>query len=422
MMARLQQWFGHSSHDNSHGNDATPAVFDRWLAGLVVLLLALGILMVASSSLPFAMERHDNGFYFVIRHLVYLGIGGVAAAVILTRPSADWQKIAMHLLVVCLVMLVLVLLLGREINGAKRWLGVGAFTVQVSELAKLFVIIYLADYLQRRNELLRTRFEGFFRPLLILGFTTFLLLLEPDYGASVVITATCLAMMFLAGAKVWQFIALCLVAGAALAVVALSAEYRLARLKTFLDPWADPYGSGYQLTQSLIAFGRGEWAGQGLGNSLQKLAYLPEAHTDFVFAVIAEEFGFVGVIAVLTLFALLVLRILRVAQLALKAEMAFPAYACVGIATWFALQALINIGVASGALPTKGLTLPFISYGGNAVIVTMAAVAFVLRVDYERRLRAGVGRNVRPERVRNPVAEPQRAEPALLDDADEVTA
>lgn len=415
MMVRLQHWFGHST-------DTAPAVFDRWLAGLVVLLLALGILMVASSSLPFAMERHDNGFYFVIRHLVYLGIGGVAAALILTRPSADWQKIAMHLLVACLVMLVLVLLLGREINGAKRWLGVGVFTVQVSELAKLFVIIYLADYLQRRNELLRTRFEGFFRPLLILGFTTFLLLLEPDYGASVVITATCLAMMFLAGAKVWQFIALCLVAGAALAVVALSAEYRLARLKTFLDPWADPYGSGYQLTQSLIAFGRGEWAGQGLGNSLQKLAYLPEAHTDFVFAVVAEEFGFIGVIAVLTLFTLLVLRILRVAQLALKAEMAFPAYACVGIATWLALQALINIGVASGALPTKGLTLPFISYGGNAVIVTMAAIAFVLRVDYERRLRGGVGRNVRPERARKTTTEPERNEAARDDDTDEVTA
>ncbi|NQD37013.1 putative lipid II flippase FtsW [Permianibacter sp. IMCC34836] len=396
LTARLKSLFQHDA-------GKSPVLFDRWLAGLTVLLLALGILMVASSSLPFAMERNGNGFYFVLRHLVYLSIGGAFAAVVLTRPSTDWQKIAMHLLVACLVMLVLVLILGREINGAKRWLGAGVFTVQVSELAKLFVIIYLADYLQRRNELLRTRFEGFFRPLLILGFTAFLLLLEPDYGASVVIMATCLAMMFLAGAKVWQFAALCLVAGSVLAVVALSAEYRLARLKTFLDPWADPYGSGYQLTQSLIAFGRGEWWGQGLGNSLQKLAYLPEAHTDFVFAVFAEEFGLVGVAVVLTLFALLVLRILRVAQLALKAEMAFSAYACVGIATWFALQALINIGVASGALPTKGLTLPFISYGGNALIVTVVAIAFVLRVDFERRLRAGVGRNVRPERLRQSV-------------------
>ena len=396
MIARLKTMFQQRlGHHPGHG----PMLFDRTLAGLTVVLLALGILMVASSSLPFAMESRGNGFYFVFRHLTYLLIGGTLAAIVLTRPSADWQKIAMHLLVACLVMLVLVLILGREINGAKRWLGAGVFTVQVSELAKLFVIIYLADYLQRRNELLRTRFEGFFRPLLILGFTAFLLLLEPDYGASVVIMVTCLAMMFLAGAKVWQFLALCLVAAAVLALVALSAEYRLARLKTFLDPWADPYGSGYQLTQSLIAFGRGEWWGQGLGNSLQKLAYLPEAHTDFVFAVFAEEFGLFGVIIVLSLFALLVLRILRVAQLALRAELAFPAYACVGIATWFALQALINIGVASGALPTKGLTLPFISYGGNALIVTLVAIAFVLRVDFERRLRAGVGRNVRPASV-----------------------
>ncbi len=395
---------------------ATPAPVDQLLLGLTVLLLALGLLMVASSSMPFAIERSGNGFYFVIRHLMYLTIGGVFAMIILSRASGDWQRFAMQLLVLCLVMLVLVLLLGREINGAKRWLGAGFMTVQVSELAKLFVIVYLADYLQRRNELLRTQFEGFLRPLLVIGFMTFLLLLEPDYGASVVITATCLAMMFIAGAKLWQFVALCLVAAGALAVVALSAEYRLARLKTFLDPWADPYGSGYQLTQSLIAFGRGEWWGQGLGNSLQKLAYLPEAHTDFIFAVVAEELGLIGVVLVMALFVALVLRILRVAQLALRAEMAFQAYACVGMATWFALQALINIGVASGALPTKGLTLPFISYGGNALIVNMAAIAFVLRVDFERRLRAGVGRNVRPERVRGAGAESGRKDA----DSDEV--
>ncbi len=395
---------------------ATPAPIDHFLLGLTLLLLALGLLMVASSSMPFAIERSGNGFHFVFRHLMYLAIGGVFAMVILSRASGDWQRFAVQLLVLCLVMLVLVLLLGREINGAKRWLGAGSMTVQVSELAKLFVIVYLADYLQRRNELLRTQFEGFLRPLLVIGFMTFLLLLEPDYGASVVITATCLAMMFIAGAKLWQFIALCLVAAGALAVVALSAEYRLARLKTFLDPWADPYGSGYQLTQSLIAFGRGELWGQGLGNSLQKLAYLPEAHTDFIFAVVAEELGLVGVVIVLTLFVALVLRILRVAQLALRAEMAFQAYACVGMATWFALQALINIGVASGALPTKGLTLPFISYGGNALIVNLAAIAFVFRVDFERRLRAGVGRNVRSERTRSAGGESNRKDEAAGDE------
>lgn len=368
--------------------EADQAMYDKPLLIAITLLLAFGILMVTSSSLPFALERTGNGFSLVYRHLFYLGLAIIASAVVLSRPSDSWQQWAMHLLVACLVLLVLVLLLGREVNGAKRWLGFGGFTVQVSELAKLFVIIYLADYLQRRNDLLRTRFEGFIRPLMVIGFATFLLLLEPDYGASVVIVATCLTMMFLAGAKLWQFIALCLVAVAMLAIVALSASYRLQRLKTFLDPWADPFGSGYQLTQSLIAFGRGEWFGQGLGNSLQKLAYLPEAHTDFVFAVVAEEFGLFGVVLVLALFAFLVLRILQISQAALKAEMPFQSYACAGVATWMALQAMINVGVASGALPTKGLTLPFISYGGNAIIINLVAMAFVVRVDFERRLRS----------------------------------
>lgn len=299
----------------------------------------------------------------------------------------------MHLLVAVLVMLVLVLLLGREVNGAKRWLGFGSFTIQVSELAKLFVIVYMADYLQRRNEAVRKDWEGFLRPLLIIGFTSMMLMLEPDYGATVVITVTCFVMMFLAGARLWQFVALCVVAGLALAVVALSAEYRLRRLQTFLDPWADPYGAGYQLTQSLIAFGRGDWWGQGLGNSLQKLAYLPEAHTDFIVAVIAEEFGIVGLVILLSLFAALCIRILQIAKKALEQNMAFQAYGCIGIATWIALQVLINVGVASGALPTKGLTLPFVSYGGNAVIVTIVAMAFVLRVDYERRINAGATLN-----------------------------
>lgn len=369
-------------------DSAETATFDKVLVIMLVLLLAFGVLMVTSSSLPFAVERHDNGFYFLYRHLFYLVVGVAASAVVLSRPSDSWQQWAVHLLVACLVLLVLVLVFGREVNGAKRWLGVGGFTVQVSELAKLFVIIYLADYLQRRNDLLRTRFEGFIRPLMVIGFATFLLLLEPDYGASVVIVATCLTMMFLAGAKLWQFIALCLVAVAMLAVVALSASYRLQRLKTFLDPWADPFGSGYQLTQSLIAFGRGEWFGQGLGNSLQKLAYLPEAHTDFVFAVVAEEFGLAGVVIILGLFAYLVVRMLHISQQALKAEMAFQSYACAGVAIWIALQAIINVGVASGALPTKGLTLPFVSYGGNAVIINLVAMAFVIRVDFERRLRS----------------------------------
>lgn len=362
---------------------------DVMVIGLTLTLIAIGIVMVTSSSLPFAFERSGNGFYFLYRHGFYLCIAFTGAFFVLRHDTLNWQRIAMHLLVAVLVMLVLVLLLGREVNGAKRWLGVGSFTVQVSELAKLFVIVYMADYLQRRNDAVRKDWEGFLRPLIIIGFTSMMLMLEPDYGATVVITVTCFVMMFLAGARLWQFLALCVVAGLALAVVALSAEYRLRRLQTFLDPWADPYGSGYQLTQSLIAFGRGDWVGQGLGNSLQKLAYLPEAHTDFIVAVIAEEFGIVGLMILLSIFAALCLRILQIAKKALAHDMAFQAYACIGIATWIGLQVLINVGVASGALPTKGLTLPFVSYGGNALIVTIVAVAFVVRVDYERRINAG---------------------------------
>lgn len=365
------------------------APVDRVLMLLLGALLSVGIIMVASSSLAHAEETSGNAFSIVIRHFVYLALALGAAVLVLSRPSADWQKVAPHLLVTVLVMLVLVLILGREINGAKRWLGVGLFTVQVSELAKMFVIIYLADYLQRRNELVRTQFEGFARPLVIIFLTTILLLLEPDYGATVVITVTCFAMLFIAGARLWQFALMGAGAVIALAVVALSASYRLERLKTFLNPWDDPFGKGYQLTQSLIAFGRGETWGQGLGNSLQKMAYLPEAHTDFVFAVLAEEFGLAGVIIVLAVFAMLIARILTIAVKALRAGMAFQAYAVTGVAVWIALQTLINVGVASGALPTKGLTLPFISYGGNALIMTMVAMAFVMRVDHERRMLAG---------------------------------
>lgn len=390
MNALLQSGWQWLRPSNSRALGRVPVLScDPWILGLTLTLIGIGLIMVTSSSLPYAAERNGNGFYFAIRHAIYLLIAFIAAALTLHRDSGRWQRIAMHLLIGVLVMLVLVLLVGREINGAKRWLGASIFTVQVSELAKLFVIIYMADYLQRRNEILRKELQGFLRPLFIVGFTSFLLMLEPDYGATVVITVTCFAMMFLAGARLWQFIALCGVAALALAVVALSAEYRLKRLQTFLDPWADPYGAGYQLTQSLIAFGRGEWWGQGLGNSLQKLAYLPEAHTDFIVAVIAEEFGLAGVVVLLSLFAALCIRILIVAKKALQQEMAFQAYACIGIASWIALQVLINVGVASGALPTKGLTLPFVSYGGNALIVSIVAIAFVLRVDFESRLAAG---------------------------------
>ncbi|MCW8856580.1 MAG: putative lipid II flippase FtsW, partial [Kangiella sp.] len=250
-----------------------------------------------------------------------------------------------------------------------------------------FIVIYLAGYLVRRSDELQTQIKGFTKPLLVIGLVVAFLLLQPDFGSSAVIVATALAMLFLAGAKLWQFVSLTAFVGVVMALVAWKEPYRMKRLTSFLDPWADQFGSGYQLVQSLIAFGRGDWFGQGLGNSVQKLSYLPEAHTDFVFAVFAEEFGFVGVLLVITLFAIILLRTLSIGRRALKMEQYFAAYATYGFGFWLSLQALINIGVSSGSLPTKGLTLPFISYGGNSLIITCMAIAIILRVDFEVRRR-----------------------------------
>ncbi|ACV26108.1 putative lipid II flippase FtsW [Kangiella koreensis] len=361
---------------------------DPWLLGPVMILLAIGVMMVASSSMPFA-EDHMNGneFHFLIRHIIYLSIALVAAMLVLQLDTRFWQVNGIYMLLFGIVLLMLVLVIGREVNGSKRWIGIGPMTVQPAELMKFFIVTYLAGYLVRRSDELQTQIKGFTKPLLVIGLVVAFLLLQPDFGSSAVIVATALAMLFLAGAKLWQFISLTAFVGVVMALVAWKEPYRMKRLTSFLDPWADQFGSGYQLVQSLIAFGRGDWFGVGLGNSVQKLSYLPEAHTDFVFAVFAEEFGFIGVLLVITLFAIILLRSLSIGRRALKMEQYFAAYVTYGFGFWLSLQALINIGVSSGSLPTKGLTLPFISYGGNSLIVTCMAIAIILRVDFEVRRR-----------------------------------
>jgi len=370
-------------------NVNTPVWYDRTLLVTVLILISIGMIMVTSSSLYYA----ENGIggqsnHFVIRHLVYLGISLVGVCVVLTQPIERWQKYGPYLLVLGLLLLVLVLFAGRTVNGSKRWLAIGPLTFQVSEAIKIFVIVYLAGYLVRRTDELQTQIKGFAKPLLVLALITGLLLLEPDFGASVVILATSLAMLFLGGARLWQFIGLSAAVGGILGIIAVSQPYRLERLMTFLDPWADPFGSGYQLTQSLIAFGRGSIWGQGLGNSLQKLSYLPEAHTDFIFAVLAEELGLIGVILVLALFFTFFMRAMKIGRNALLLDRPYAGYLAYGIGFMLTFQAIINMGVTSGALPTKGLTLPFISYGGNSLIACGAAVAILLRVDFENRLKA----------------------------------
>lgn len=363
------------------------AWYDRVLLVTVMLLLALGMVMVASSSLYYA-ENSLNGktSYFVVRHLIYLAVALAAFLFCLNQPIARWQSYGPYLLLLGLFLLVMVGLFGRSVNGSRRWLALGPITVQVSELIKLFIVVYLAGYLVRRTDELQTQIRGFIKPLMVLGLITGLLLLQPDFGASVVILATSLAMLFLGGARLWQFIGLSGVVAATLGLIAVSESYRMKRLLMFLDPWVDPFGDGYQLTQSLIAFGRGGVWGQGLGNGLQKLSYLPEAHTDFVFAVFAEEFGLVGISLVLMLFMVFLWRTMRIGRKALLQQRPFAAYQAYGIGFWLTFQAVINMGVTSGALPTKGLTLPFISYGGNSLVISLVAIAILLRIDYETRL------------------------------------
>lgn len=362
-------------------------LYDRTLLFVSVALLLLGLVMVCSSSLAIAEYVEKNSFYFVIRHSIYLCISIVFGLLALRVDIQRWHRMGGTLLLISLGLLALVCIhgVGRSVNGSTRWLSLGPVTVQVSEIAKLFTIIYLAGYLVRRSEEVRYQIQGFLKPMIVLSLITGLLLLEPDFGAAAVIMATCLAMMFLAGARLWQFIVLTGAVLSTLAVLALASPYRLRRLTAFLDPWTDPYGSGYQLTQSLIAFGHGSWLGQGLGNSVQKLSYLPEAHTDFVFAVLAEELGLIGVLATLTLFGLLFVRAMRIGRVALCLNQPFAAFLAYGIGTWITLQALINMGVNSGLFPTKGITLPLVSYGGSSLVITTVAVAILLRVDYEMR-------------------------------------
>ena len=375
------------SLDNSSKKFLSNTYFDRTLLSTVIILIAIGLVMVTSSSMYYAQNIFNgHSYHFINRHIVYLLVSFIAASLVLTQPIIRWQKYGPYLLVIGIFLLVLVLFAGKTVNGSKRWLGVGALTFQVSEVIKLFVVVYLAGYLVRRTDEIQNQLAGFVKPLIVLALISALLLLEPDFGATVVILSTSLAMLFLGGAKLWQFIGLATTVGATLAGIAISQPYRLERIMTFMDPWADPFGAGYQLTQSLIAFGRGNIFGQGLGNSLQKLSYLPEAHTDFVFAVLAEEQGLIGVFIILFLFFVLFYRSMKIGRVALIQQRAYSAYLAYGIGFWLTFQALINIGVTSGALPTKGLTLPFVSYGGNSLLICSVAVAILLRVDFENRL------------------------------------
>ena len=359
--------------------------YDVPLMVCVAILVTLGLTMVTSASMPMADRDLDQPLYYALRQALAVCIGTAMAVVTVNIPLAVWRRRGPLLLALTLILLVLVLVpnIGREVNGSWRWIAIGPISLQASEPAKLGVIIYLAGYLVRRGAEVRTRFAGFMKPIAILTLVSGLLLLEPDFGTTVVLFATAMGMIFLAGVPMTRFIAWGLVAVSALLTLAVMAPYRLRRLIAFLDPWSDPYGSGFQLTQALIAFGRGEWFGVGLGSSVQKLFYLPEVHTDFIFAVLAEELGLLGTICVIGLFTFLVWRAFWIGGCAERAGQLFSAYLAYGIALLIGIQAFINMGVNMGVLPTKGITLPLISYGSNSMVIMGVAIGLLLRVARE---------------------------------------
>lgn len=349
-------------------------------------LFSIGFVIVTSASMPIAERLHDNPYYFSIRHGIYIGIAIGAGLFALTLPMNFWRVTNPYLLFVGFGLLVLVLIIGKTVNGSQRWLVVGPITVQAAEPAKLFFFLYIAGFLVRRHEEVRENIRGFLKPLLVFGSFAALLMLQPDLGTVIVMFTTTLGLLFLAGARLWQFFAI-IFTGVALFVVAIVySEYRRNRITGFLRPWDDPFGVSYQLTQSLMAYGRGSWFGQGLGNSLQKLEFLPEAHTDFIMAILAEEMGYIGVLVVMLLVFYLIFTALKIGNLALKGERPFEAFTAYAIGIWFCLQTFVNIGASTGLLPTKGLTLPLVSYGGSSLIIMTVALAILIRIDFELRV------------------------------------
>ena len=367
-----------------------PRELDPLLLWPAVALLLFGLVMVYSSSIATAEGNKFTGHspnFFLIRHTVFMCIGSVAAIVAFQVPLRAWQQVAPYLFMIGVALLVIVLIphVGREVNGARRWLPLGPINLQPSELMKFFAVLYAADYTVRKLPVMDSFKQGFLPMAGVILLVGALLLREPDFGAVVVICAIAFGILFLGGINARIFALLAVVAIAGFVLLIWLSPYRRERILGFMNPWEDAFGTGYQLTHALIAFGRGEWLGVGLGGSVEKLFYLPEAHTDFLLAVIAEELGFVGVLTVIVLFALFVQRAFAVGRQALQLERPYAALVAQGIGIWIGIQAFINMGVNMGLLPTKGLTLPLMSFGGSGIMANCIAVAVLLRVDWENR-------------------------------------
>lgn len=361
------------------------STLDMHLVSICLMLLLIGVVMVYSASIASAEKQLGASDYYLNRHLIFVCIGLLCGLVTYSIPTKFWQRIRWACLLVVFILLVLVLIpgIGKVVNGSRRWIDLGLFGLQASELAKLGVIIFLAGYLVKQQKNVEQSFSAFIRPLIVVVLIGILLMLEPDFGATAVMMGITMGMLFLGGVRILHFMVFMLISIVSLWSVAISSPYRVKRIMSFLEPWEHSQDSGYQLVQSLIAIGRGEWFGVGLGNSMQKLFYLPEAHTDFVFAIYAEEFGLLGVVVLIALFVFLLLRAFKIARMAMSVSRPYQAYLASGIGIWIGLQALVNIGVNLGALPTKGLTLPLISYGGSNLITICIALALLLRVHKE---------------------------------------
>lgn len=357
----------------------------RILIFSVITLICIGTTMIGSASIPYGDYKFDNPFYFIDRQLFYLFVGVITVFFSMKIPLKFWLSQTFLLWGIVLILLFVVLIpgIGANVNGSKRWIRLVGFTFQPSELAKFAMVLFTADYVVRREDEIRFNWTGFFRLLIPMATVLFLLLLEPDLGASVVVVASMMTVFFLAGAPLRQFGVMFAAAVLALAAAIIFEPYRLKRMTSFMDPWEDELGAGYQIKQSLIAFGRGEVTGTGLGHSVQKLSYLPEAHTDFLLAIIGEELGFVGIACLFTLLIIMVVSCMRIGHRALVNQYASAGYLAYGIATIFLLQILVNGGMNMGMLPTKGLTLPFISYGGTSLIMSLMMVGVLLRIDQE---------------------------------------
>lgn len=361
-------------------------LYDRALFWLFVILLLIGLVAVTSASIPYSSRLFNDPFYFAKRDAIYVLLSLLTCYISLHISSSQWEKWHAKIFLFSVILLLLVPFIGTSVNGAKRWISLGILNFQPAEFAKLALTCFLASYFTRRYDEVRSRHVSIFKPFIVMLVLGCFLLLQPDLGSTVVLFIIMSGMLFIVGAKILQFVGLIALGGILFVWLVLTASYRLKRFIGFLEPFKDPYGTGFQLTNSLIAFGRGEITGEGLGNSIQKLDYLPEAHTDFIMAIIGEEFGFIGILIVILLLGLLIFRAMKIGRESLMLEQRFRGFFALGIGFWIFFQGFVNLGMALGILPTKGLTFPLVSYGGSSIIIMSATIGILLRIDHENRL------------------------------------